>query len=90
MPSLVQAKFFSKLALVDELDEEMIYDEFSFEKTNQKEKIKLEIGKLWQYFSRGTTPSEMEEVILFFTGRICWWVGKIYDFFLWIKDIKNK
>ncbi len=46
MPSLVQAKFFSKLALVDELDEEMIYDEFSFEKTNQKEKIKLEIGKL--------------------------------------------
>lgn len=64
-PSLAQAKFFRELAIDDELDEETIFDELSLEKPNQKEKIKLETGKLRQYFPRGTTPREMEEAIFY-------------------------
>ena len=64
-PSLSQAKFFKEMAQDEQLDEELIYDELSEEKPNQKEKLKLETSKLRQYFPRGTTPREMSEAIYY-------------------------
>ncbi len=64
-PSLSQAKFFKEMAQDEQLDEELIYDELSVEKPNQKEKLKLETSKLRQYFPRGTTPREMSEAIYY-------------------------
>jgi len=48
------------MAQDEQLDEELMYDELSEEKPNQKEKLKLETSKLRQYFPRGTTPREMK------------------------------
>ncbi len=64
-PSLSQAKFFKEMAQDEQLDEELMYDELSVEKPNQKEKLKLETSKLRQYFPRGTTPREMSEAIYY-------------------------
>lgn len=64
-PSLSQAKFFKEMAQDEQLDEELMYDELSEEKPNQKEKLKLETSKLRQYFPRGTTPREMSEAIFY-------------------------
>lgn len=64
-PSLSQAKFFKEMAQDEQLDEELMYDELSEEKLNQKEKLKLETSKLRQYFPRGTTPREMSEAIYY-------------------------
>lgn len=64
-PSLSQAKFFKEMAQDEQLDEELICDELSVEKPNQKEKLKLETSKLRQYFPRGTTPREMSEAIYY-------------------------
>lgn len=64
-PSLSQAKFFKEMAQDEQLDEELMYDELSEEKPNQKEKLKLETSKLRQYFPRGTTPREMSEAIYY-------------------------
>lgn len=64
-PSISQARLFKELAQNDELNEEIIYEELSCEKPNQKEKIKLEASKLRQYFPRGTTPMEMQEAIFY-------------------------
>lgn len=64
-PSLSQAKFFKEMAQDKQLDEELMYDELSEEKPNQKEKLKLETSKLRQYFPRGTTPREMSEAIYY-------------------------
>lgn len=64
-PSLSQAKFFKEVAQDEQLDEELMYDELSEEKPNQKEKLKLETSKLRQYFPRGTTPREMSEAIYY-------------------------
>lgn len=64
-PSLSQAKFFKEMAQYEQLDEELMYDELSEEKPNQKEKLKLETSKLRQYFPRGTTPREMSEAIYY-------------------------
>lgn len=60
-----QAKFFKEMAQDEQLDEELMYDELSVEKPNQKEKLKLETSKLRQYFPRGTTPREMSEAIYY-------------------------
>lgn len=64
-PSLSQAKFFKEMAQDEQLDEELMYEELSVEKPNQKEKLKLETSKLRQYFPRGTTPREMSEAIYY-------------------------
>lgn len=64
-PSLSQANFFKEMAQDEQLDEELMYDELSEEKPNQKEKLKLETSKLRQYFPRGTTPREMSEAIYY-------------------------
>lgn len=63
-PSLSQACRMKKLGLEGKLDMDTIFAIMTEEKANQKEKIKILAEHLEKYFSRGTSPAEIERVIL--------------------------
>ncbi len=63
-PSLSQACRMKKLSLEGKLDMDTIFAIMTEEKANQKEKIKIPAEHLEKYFSRGTSPAEIERVIL--------------------------
>lgn len=62
-PSLSQAQTLKKLSQKDKLNIDTIFDILSEQKGNQMNQIKLREDQLMQYFSPGTTPRQMEEVI---------------------------
>lgn len=62
-PSLSQAQILKKLSQEGKLDIDTIFDILSEQKGNQVDRIKLREDQLMQYFSPGTTPRQMEEVI---------------------------
>ena len=63
-PSLSQACRMKKLSQEGKLDMDTIFAIMTEEKANQKEKIKIPAERLEKYFSRGTSPAEIERVIL--------------------------
>ena len=63
-PSLSQACRMKKLSQEGKLDMDAIFAIMTEEKANQKEKIKIPAERLEKYFSRGTSPAEIERVIL--------------------------
>ena len=63
-PSLSQACRMKKLSKEGKLDMDTIFAIMTEEKANQKEKIKIPAERLEKYFSRGTSPAEIERVIL--------------------------
>ena len=63
-PSLSQACRMKKLSQEGKLDMDTIFPIMTEEKANQKEKIKIPAERLEKYFSRGTSPAEIERVIL--------------------------
>ena len=63
-PSLSQACRMKKLGQEGKLDMDAIFAIMTEEKANQKEKIKIPAERLEKYFSRGTSPAEIERVIL--------------------------
>lgn len=62
-PSLSQAQTFKKLSQEGKLDIDTIFGILSEQKGNQVDRLKLREDQLMQYFSPGTTPRQMEEVI---------------------------
>lgn len=62
-PSLSQAQMLKKLSQEDKLDIDAIFDILSEQKGNQVNQIKLREDQLMQYFSPGTTPRQIEEII---------------------------
>ena len=63
-PSLSQACRMKKLSQEGKLNMDTIFAIMTEEKANQKEKIKIPAERLEKYFSRGTSPAEIERVIL--------------------------
>ena len=63
-PSLSQACRMKKFSQEGKLDMDAIFAIMTEEKANQKEKIKIPAERLEKYFSRGTSPAEIERVIL--------------------------
>ena len=63
-PSLSQACRMKKFSQEGKLDMDTIFAIMTEEKANQKEKIKIPAERLEKYFSRGTSPAEIERVIL--------------------------
>ena len=63
-PSLSQACRMKKLSQEGKLDMDAIFAIMTEEKANQKGKIKIPAERLEKYFSRGTSPAEIERVIL--------------------------
>ena len=63
-PSLSQACRMKKLSQEGKLDRDTVFAIMTEEKANQKEKIKIPAERLEKYFSRGTSPAEIERVIL--------------------------
>ena len=59
-PSLSQACRMKKLSQEGKLDMDAIFAIMTEEKANQKEKIKIPAERLEKYFSRGTSPAEIE------------------------------
>ena len=59
-PSLSQACRMKKLSQEGKLDMDAIFAIMPEEKANQKEKIKIPAERLEKYFSRGTSPAEIE------------------------------
>ena len=62
-PSLSQSQKIKKAAKEGTFDEDMLYDLLSEAKPNQKEKLKIDMEELMDYFPRGTTPLEMKQWI---------------------------
>ena len=63
-PSLSQACRMKKLSQEGKFDMDAVFAIMTEEKANQKEKIKIPAERLEKYFSRGTSPAEIERVIL--------------------------
>ena len=63
-PYLSQACRMKKLSQEGKLDMDAIFAIMTEEKANQKEKIKIPAERLEKYFSRGTSPAEIERIIL--------------------------
>ena len=63
-PSLSQAQRMKKLSQQGRLDMDTIFAIMTEEKGNQKETVKIGMEKLKKYFPRGTTPKQMEEMII--------------------------
>ena len=68
-PSLAQAQRMKKLSQAGQLDMDAIFAIMTEEKGNQKETVKIGMDKLRKYFSRGTTPQQMVETIIWLLER---------------------
>lgn len=63
-PSLAQAIRMKNLSKVGKLDMDTIFAIMTEEKPNQKEKIKIPMERLEQFFPRGMPPKQIENVII--------------------------
>ena len=63
-PSLSQAQRMKKLSQMGRLDMDTIFAIMTEEKANQRETVKNGMDKLRKYFPRGTTPKQIEDIIL--------------------------
>ena len=63
-PSLSQAVRMKKLSQAGKLDDDKILEIMSEEKANQKERIKIPTEKLWKYFPKNYSTSQIEEAII--------------------------
>ena len=63
-PSLSQAQRMKKLSQQGRLDMDTIFAVMTEEKGNQKETVKIGMERLKKYFPRGTTPKQMEDMII--------------------------
>ena len=63
-PSLSQAVRLKKLSQKAELTPEKILDIMSEQKTNQKDRVRIEVSQLRKYFPRNYTAHQMEQSIL--------------------------
>ena len=63
-PSLSQAQRMKKLSQMGRLDMDTIFAIMTEEKANQRETVKIGMDKLRKYFSRGTTPKQIEDCII--------------------------
>lgn len=63
-PSLSQAQRMKKLSQSGELNMDVIFAIMTEEKANQKEKIQFKVDDLRKYFSKNSTPKQMEDIIL--------------------------
>ena len=63
-PSLSQAQRMKSLSQSGRLDMDMIFSIMTEEKGNQKETVKIGMEKLRKYFPKGTTPKQMEDIII--------------------------
>lgn len=62
-PSLSQAQYLKYLSKNGEINEDIVYEVLEEQKANQKEKLKIDLESLSNFFPRGTTPKEMTEWI---------------------------
>ena len=62
-PSLSQAIRMKRHSQQGSLDIDLIFHILTEQKANQVEKVKISMDKLEDYFSRGTPPKKVEEVI---------------------------
>ena len=63
-PSLSQAQRMKSLSQSGRLDMDTIFAIMTEEKGNQKETVKIGMEKLRKYFPKGTTPKQMEDIII--------------------------
>ena len=63
-PSLAQAMRMKDLSKNSELDMDAIFKIMTEEKGNQKMNVKIPMERLDRYFTRGTPPKEIEDVII--------------------------
>jgi len=63
-PSLSQAQRMKTLSQSGRLDMDAIFTIMTEEKGNQKETVKIGMEKLRKYFPKGTTPKQMEDIII--------------------------
>ena len=63
-PSLSQAQRMKKLSQMGRLNMDTIFSIMTEEKANQKETVKISTDKLKKYFPKGTTPQQMEGIII--------------------------
>lgn len=63
-PSLSQAQRMKKLSQMGRLDMDTIFSIMTEEKANQKETVKINTDRLKKYFPKGTTPQQMEDMII--------------------------
>lgn len=63
-PSFSQAQYLRKLSKEGKFTANKVYSTLEDPKPNQKEKLKLDIQELQDFFPRGTTPKEMEKIIM--------------------------
>lgn len=63
-PSLSQAQRMKTLSQSGRLDMDTIFTIMTEEKGNQKETVKIGMEKLRKYFPKGTTPKQMEDIII--------------------------
>ena len=63
-PSLSQAQRMKSLSQSGRLDMDMIFSIMTEEKGNQKETVKIGMERLKKYFPKGTTPKQMEDIII--------------------------
>lgn len=63
-PSLSQAVRLKKLSQKGELTPDKLLEIMSEEKANQKERIRIEVSQIRKYFPKGSTPHQMEQIIL--------------------------
>ena len=63
-PSLSQAQRMKNMSQSGQLDMDMIFSIMTEEKGNQKETVKIGMERLKKYFPKGTTPKQMEDIII--------------------------
>ena len=63
-PSLSQAQRMKRLSQAGRLDMDAIFEIMAEEKANQRETLKISTDRLRKYFPRGTTPRQMEDMII--------------------------
>ncbi len=63
-PSLSQAQRMKQLSQSGRLDMDTIFAIMTEEKGNQKESVKIGMERLKKYFTKGTTPKQMEDTII--------------------------
>jgi len=63
-PSLSQAQRMRKLSAEGQLDMDKIFGIMTEDKPNQKEQVRLKVESIEGYFKKGTSPKEMQDVIL--------------------------
>ena len=63
-PSLSQAQRMKSLSQSGRLDMDTIFAIMTEEKGNQKETVKIGMERLKKYFPKGTTPKQMEDIII--------------------------